>query len=187
MAQDRRARASATLAALLGLPLAIALPAAAGGHDASEPPLPRAHLADLGESAPRQRPVALVVPSPGLALTALLPLVEALEGAGLDAWVLAFPPPARSFQPPRTLVPSLFGSRSDPSVRGAGGASVCLRWLRAIIFSAAAWESRRVTIADFAAAPTVISSRGSTASRSIASTTSLGSCTGGGGTGSWSL
>lgn len=51
-------------------------------------------LSDAGASRPK-RPVALVVCTPGLALSAYAPMVEALESAGLDAWTAHFPPGAQ--------------------------------------------------------------------------------------------
>lgn len=51
-------------------------------------------LSDAGAAHPK-RPVALVVCTPGMAVSAYAPMVAALEAAGLDAWTVQFPPAAQ--------------------------------------------------------------------------------------------
>ena len=52
-------------------------------------------LSDAGDIRPK-RPVALVVCTPGMTVSAYAPMVDALESAGLDAWTVHFPPEAQN-------------------------------------------------------------------------------------------
>lgn len=56
---------------------------------------PPVEVLDAGRPMPTGTPIALIVATPGLAMPAWDPLVQALEAEGLDAWIARFPPGAQ--------------------------------------------------------------------------------------------